>query len=372
MKQAVRRGITFLQDYMATNAGGVDATHVNMLAQLLIEKGRYGDALGVLDRAPPADGDVPFPDISTKLGVCFVNLGRMDEGVVALRQLLHESAPAYHDLFITVRALANAARMAYVRRSRRYSSVRTGPTSAYTLLVGQFLRDAGTKRSRRLARLREHMRGVQALTTLAQADAVEQAVPLVQHCAASFESEFTLAANAAATAAGALGPPAPLPAPGAAEAEQEGEPLASAEELADRLAELLPSLLACARAPGAAELVCSAHALAYAHLPRDHTEFVTVALEYVSQLSLRAQPGDAERVESVLREMDDANAAAPVEAQVRRAEAWLHAGDNKAFAESMGAIIESQTYMAAETDDILVRHVHAFHLHTHKIRRCQY
>ena len=209
------------------------------------------------------------------------------------------------------------------------------------------------------------MRGVQALTTLAQADAAEQAVPLVQHCAASFESEFTLAANAAATAAGAVGLPAPPPAPGAAEVEQDGEPLASAEELADRLAELLPSLLACARAPGAAESVCTAHALAYAHLPHDHTEFVTVALEYVSQLSLRAQPGDAERVESVLREMDDAHAAAPVEVQVRRAEAWLHAGDDKAFAESMAAIIESQTYMAAETDDILVRHVHAFHLQMH-------
>ena len=114
----MRRGITFLQDYMAANAGGVDATHVNMLAQLLIEKGRYGDALGVLDRAPPADGDVPFPDISTKAGVCFVNLGRMAEGVVALRQLLHESAPAYHDLFITVRALARAARLAYARGAR--------------------------------------------------------------------------------------------------------------------------------------------------------------------------------------------------------------------------------------------------------------
>ena len=99
----VCRAITFLQDFAVEHPAAVDATHVNMLSQLLIEKGRFGDALVALERAPLAEGDVPFPDIATKQGICFLNLSRPEQGLQALQQLQQESAPAYHDLFVSVR-----------------------------------------------------------------------------------------------------------------------------------------------------------------------------------------------------------------------------------------------------------------------------
>jgi hypothetical protein len=97
------RAITFLQDFVSEHPAAVDATHVNMLSQLLMEAERYAEALVTLDRAPPAGTGGAYPDIATKQGICLVHLGRVDDGAAALRQLLCEPAPAFHDLFIAVR-----------------------------------------------------------------------------------------------------------------------------------------------------------------------------------------------------------------------------------------------------------------------------
>jgi hypothetical protein len=74
-----------------------------MLSQLLMAQGRFADALSALQSTPQPDGERPYPDIAAKMGVCFVRLGQLDDGVRSFALLLKESAPAFHDLFVEVR-----------------------------------------------------------------------------------------------------------------------------------------------------------------------------------------------------------------------------------------------------------------------------
>ena len=96
------RAIEFLQKYRQEYAERVDATHINMLAQLLIEEASYSEALSAMEQAPRAEGGAPYPDIAAKMGVCFVRLGRTDAAAAAWKELLLEPAPVYHDLFVEV------------------------------------------------------------------------------------------------------------------------------------------------------------------------------------------------------------------------------------------------------------------------------
>ena len=99
----LRRAISFLMGFVQEHPGNVDATHINMLAQLLIEQGRFFEALNAVEQAPTAEGGTPYPDIATKAGMCLLHLGRIDEGVQRLAPLLTETAVLYHDLYVAVR-----------------------------------------------------------------------------------------------------------------------------------------------------------------------------------------------------------------------------------------------------------------------------
>ena len=96
--------------------------------------------------------------------------------------------------------------------------------------------------------------------------AAQHAVPLLQHCLSSFESEFALCAAASNAACADIPQPS---GPGA------GEPVATHEELVDSVLVLLPSFSQCtaAAAAGAAELELRAYALAHAQMTPEHPEY---------------------------------------------------------------------------------------------------
>lgn len=101
-KDAVCRAIEFLQGYIAQFPHAVEATHINMLAQLLLEREQYSECLEALKQAPPSEDGCPFPDLMVKQGTCKIKLGESEAGLQDLLTLTSESAFEFHDLFVEV------------------------------------------------------------------------------------------------------------------------------------------------------------------------------------------------------------------------------------------------------------------------------
>jgi hypothetical protein len=256
----------------------------------------------------------------------------------------------------------------------------------------------------------------QAVGALATAGAAEHAVSLLRHCLAGFRAEFALCAGAAAAAHAAVPattePLVPQPpadadgagAPGAAEQEAE-LPMASEEELLELFLQILPSFSLVAAAAAAPQLERDAFGLAHAHMPKDHPDLarvccccsrtcllcamssatavqcgaargtpvpavsqerahdtvliitleVQIVLERVSFLSREPTADSAAAIEALLAELEHSTAHVPLEVQVQRAEAWLAAGDEAAFADGVAAVLEAQSALASESQKLLVR-----------------
>jgi hypothetical protein len=79
-----------------------------------------------------------------------------------------------------------------------------------------------------------------------------------------------------------------------------------------------------------------------------------MALEYVSLLSHPTAGSNRELVEQLLLQVEESNSDTSLDVQVRRAEAWLQAGDENAFVNCMAQVIESQSLLATESQEALV------------------
>jgi hypothetical protein len=103
------RAIGFLQGYMAEFPQAVEATHINMLAQLFLEREQYTECLLALKQAPPSENGWPFPDLMVKQGTCKIKLGDQEAGLQDLLTLSSEAAFEFHDLFVEVCCLCMPA-----------------------------------------------------------------------------------------------------------------------------------------------------------------------------------------------------------------------------------------------------------------------
>jgi general transcription factor 3C polypeptide 3 (transcription factor C subunit 4) len=81
----------------------VDATVVNILIELKIEFRKHAEVLNIVERAylNIAGDNGRFPlDISVKLGQCLLQVGRIEDGVRHIDELIDQDASEYDDLFL--------------------------------------------------------------------------------------------------------------------------------------------------------------------------------------------------------------------------------------------------------------------------------
>ncbi|GLI63795.1 hypothetical protein VaNZ11_006880, partial [Volvox africanus] len=98
------KAIAVLEAHLRDYPTHVDLTHINILAELYMERGEYVEARALIERAGPVlcpDQILPL-DLAVKSGLCLANTGRWDEADEVLGDLLREPVESFGDLYMAV------------------------------------------------------------------------------------------------------------------------------------------------------------------------------------------------------------------------------------------------------------------------------
>ncbi|KAK9844168.1 hypothetical protein WJX81_006772 [Elliptochloris bilobata] len=99
------RAVGLLEAYLGQFPNAADLTHINMLAELYMEAGRFADAADLIQRAEArlcaGPGVLPV-DLTVKLGQCTAMGGDVQAAIMLLRPLLAEHESQFADLFVEV------------------------------------------------------------------------------------------------------------------------------------------------------------------------------------------------------------------------------------------------------------------------------
>ncbi|GFR52663.1 hypothetical protein Agub_g15257, partial [Astrephomene gubernaculifera] len=100
------KAISVLEAHLRDHPARVDLTHINILAELYMERGGYAEARALIERAGPVlcpDQALPL-DLAVKAGLCLAHTGRWEEAEEVLGELLREPVEQFGDLYGSVGA----------------------------------------------------------------------------------------------------------------------------------------------------------------------------------------------------------------------------------------------------------------------------
>ncbi|KAK9830261.1 hypothetical protein WJX72_010654 [[Myrmecia] bisecta] len=123
------RAVALLTHFMQDHAGETDLTHINMLAELHMERESWQEAATLVQRAEEAlceEGGLPI-DLQVKAGMCALHLGDIAQALPHFHALLGEPVGQFVDLDLDV-ADALLAHGEYAEASAFYERVRAMPT----------------------------------------------------------------------------------------------------------------------------------------------------------------------------------------------------------------------------------------------------
>ncbi|GIM11145.1 hypothetical protein Vretimale_14678, partial [Volvox reticuliferus] len=98
------KAIAVLEAHLRDHPTHVDLTHINILAELYMERGEYVEARALIERAGPVlcpDQALPL-DLAVKSGLCLAHTGRWEEADEVLGVLLREPVESFGDLYMAV------------------------------------------------------------------------------------------------------------------------------------------------------------------------------------------------------------------------------------------------------------------------------
>ncbi|EFJ49086.1 hypothetical protein VOLCADRAFT_90359 [Volvox carteri f. nagariensis] len=98
------KAIAVLEAHLRDYPSHVDLTHINILAELYMERGGYVEARALIQRAVPVlcpDQALPL-DLAVKSGLCLAHTGQWEEADEVLGELLREPVEQFGDLYISV------------------------------------------------------------------------------------------------------------------------------------------------------------------------------------------------------------------------------------------------------------------------------
>lgn len=106
------RAIESLQQFIEENPDKIEPTHNNMMAQLLMEAGRYSEVVELLEKTMGLESCKQFPDLCAKVAACKIRCGDIASGI-AFAAVLYDpvgddaayavyNAVDIHDLYLEV------------------------------------------------------------------------------------------------------------------------------------------------------------------------------------------------------------------------------------------------------------------------------